>query len=327
MPLREQIDALEGSLRALEGVSVERNVPLSRLTRFGVGGPAALLVDCLKEESFIEALSLSGQSWLPLEVLGDGTNVVVSDAGFPGVIVRYRASGVTAAGPAVSVLAGTALQALVDFTIDRALGGLETMTGIPGWVGAAIYGNAGAYGHSIAERIRQVRCFDGTGVRILDGASCRFQYRHSVFKDNKGWMVLAAELCLDAAGAEQLRRTAADIRGIRDRKYPSQMRCAGSIFKNLFAADLPAEIASQVPGSAIREGKVASAWFLEQVGAKGMRCGDIQVAPYHANLLYNDGIGTAANLRALIEELKRRVVDRYGLLLEEEVQYVGFPVT
>ena len=101
------------------------------------------------------------------------------------------------------------------------------------------------------------------------------------------------------------------------------MKCAGSIFKNLMLRDLPAAAAAEVPERVVREGKVPSAWFLEQVGAKGMRRGGIQVAAYHANLVYNDGAGTAADLCALIDELKERVRARFELLLEEEVQYVG----
>jgi len=327
MPISEQFALLESALRGLEGVTLQRGAPLWGLTRFGVGGPAALLVECYGEDSFLEALRLSRQSGLPVEILGGGTNVVASDAGFPGIIIRYRASEITNLGTAVSVPAGTILQSLVDFTIDAGLGGIETLTGIPGWVGGAIYGNAGAYGHAISERIRQVRCFDGAEVRTLDQAACRFRYRESVFKENKGWIVLAAELALDRAGAGELRRAAMEIRGIRDKKYPPDMRCAGSIFKNLIVSELPPEITARVPESAIREGKVASAWFLERVGAKGIRRGDIQVASYHANLLHNDGHGTAADLRAIVEELKERVFESYGLLLEEEVQYIGFPVT
>ena len=102
------------------------------------------------------------------------------------------------------------------------------------------------------------------------------------------------------------------------------MKCAGSIFKNLLLADLPERIARQLPPNAIIEGKVPSAWFLEQVGAKGMREGDIQVATYHANLIYNDGAGTASDLVKVIACLKARVQDRFGLEIEEEVQYVGF---
>ena len=101
------------------------------------------------------------------------------------------------------------------------------------------------------------------------------------------------------------------------------MKCAGSIFKNLLFRELPADVAAQVPASAIREGKVPAAWFLEQVGSKGMVRGDIHVATYHANLIYNAGSGTSEDLCALIRELKARVEERFGIAIEEEVQYVG----
>ncbi len=102
------------------------------------------------------------------------------------------------------------------------------------------------------------------------------------------------------------------------------MKCAGSIFKNVFLADLPANVQAEVPRNLVREGKVPSAWFLEQTNAKGLRRGDIQVASYHANLIYNDGAGAAADLVTVIQELKQRVRDRFGFDLEEEVQYIGF---
>src|SRR5206468_11914440 len=95
-------------------------------------------------------------------------------------------------------------------------------------------------------------------------------------------------------------------------------------FKNVFFADLPERTQAEIPPKVIREGKVPSAWFLEQTGAKGLRRGDIQVASYHANLIYNDGAGRASDLVILIQELKKRVRDRFGFELEEEVQYVGF---
>jgi UDP-N-acetylmuramate dehydrogenase len=101
------------------------------------------------------------------------------------------------------------------------------------------------------------------------------------------------------------------------------MKCAGSIFKNLLLAELPLEIAARVPLSKVREGKVPAAFFLEQTGAKGRSRGDIRVADYHANLIFNNGAGTAADLTALIAELKERVSERFGLELEEEVQYIG----
>ena len=169
-----------------------------------------------------------------------------------------------------------------------------------------------------------MRFWDGETVRELSGQQCSFNYRDSVFKHHKEWVVFSATLSLEPSDPAELRRTADEILEIRERKYPNELRCAGSIFKNLLLKNLAVDVAAEVPGDVVRDGKVPSAWFLEQVGAKGMRRGDIQVADYHANLIYNAGRGTAADLRSLIEELKDRVRDRFGLELEEEVQYVGW---
>jgi UDP-N-acetylmuramate dehydrogenase len=128
---------------------------------------------------------------------------------------------------------------------------------------------------------------------------------------------------LEPATAAELERTSAEILETRNRKFPATMMCAGSIFKNFLLRDLPSCVAAQIPATAVREGKVPAAWFLEQVGAKGMHRGGIQVADYHANLIYNAGQGTAQDLADLIAELKRRVRERFGIAVEEEVQYVG----
>ncbi len=256
-------------------------------------------------------------------VIGGGTNLIVADSGFRGIVLRYRADRLMTANHRVHADAGAELQTLVDFSIAHGLKGLETLSGIPGSVGAAVYGNAGAYGHSISERVTSVRFFDGAAVRIFSNAQCEFHYRESIFKDNKEWIIFSAELLLDPADAAALRETADGILKVRNEKFPVTMKCAGSVFKNLLLIDLPAEVAAQVPPGSVREGKIPAAWFLEQVGAKGMQRGDIHVATYHANLLYNAGAGTAADLVALIQELKERVRARFGIELEEEVQYVG----
>ena len=312
-------------LGAIPGVTVHRGAPLSRYTRFGVGGPAAIVAESPSEEAFLAALRVIRELGLRHVVIGGGTNLIAADTGYEGAVLRFTGSRLAAGGPAVSAEAGAELQALVDFTIGRGLGGLETLTGIPGSVGAAVYGNAGAYGHSVSEVVSQVRFFDGTTARSIPNSACEFQYRESIFKRRKTWIIFSAELALNSADPKALRRTADEIRQVRDRRYPPEMRCAGSIFKNLTLAGLSPEVARQVPGEVVREGKVPAGFFLEQVGAKGMSRGDMKVAAYHGNLIYNDGQGSAADLCALIAELKRRVRDRFGLALEEEVQYIGFP--
>lgn len=316
-------EEMRAHLAAIPNLTLSVDVPLARHTRFGVGGPADLYAETGAEGAFLEALRAGEASGFPTIVIGGGTNLIVSDHGYRGLVLRYRGDTLHAEGNRVTAGAGAELQSLVDFSIDLGLKGLETLAGIPGWTGAAVYGNAGAYGHSISERVACVRFFDGRRVRAFSNAECQFTYRESIFKRHKEWIIFSAELELEPADRDELRRTADGIVKVRNEKFPVTMQCAGSIFKNLLLRELPPFAAAQVPAEMVREGKVAAAWFLEQVGAKGTQRGAIHVADYHANLIYNAGRGTAADLCALIQDLKARVHARFGFDLEEEVQYVG----
>jgi len=307
-------------LSAIPNVQLFVNAPLARHTRFEIGGPARMLADISTVDALSETLQLSKSSRTPHAIIGGGTNLIVDDEGFPGVVIRYVAKNIEIDGEHVHVEAGAMLQDLVDKTIDAGLRGLETMTGIPGWVGGAIYGNAGAYGRSIQESIESVRFFDGSTTRELSSCNLDFNYRSSIFKSCKDWIVLDAILKLEKADPAELRSTAGGILKIRNEKYPPTMKCAGSIFKNLLLADLPSGVT--VPEKAVREGKVPSAYFLEAAGAKGLAIGGLRVADYHANLIYNEGGGTARDLWHLIETLKIGVWEKFGVKLEEEVQSV-----
>ncbi len=261
---------------------------------------------------------------LPHVILGGGTNLVVADSGFDGIVLRFTGAKIARDGEVLHAQSGAVLQDVVNESIGFGLEGLQTMTGIPGNLGGAVYGNAGAYGHSIQEIIESVEVTDGESVFTMANSDCRFAYRASIFKERKEWVILSTDLKFRSGDREMLAKTAGEIRTIRDQKYPPAMKCAGSIFKNVFFAELPALAQEEVPRNLVRDGKVPSAWFLEQAGVKGMRRGDIQVATYHANLIYNDGTGTAADLVAIVDELKKRVHRRFGFDLQEEVQYVGF---
>jgi UDP-N-acetylmuramate dehydrogenase len=307
-------------LSAIPNVQLFVNAPLARYTRFEIGGPARMLANISSVEALAETLQLAKDSGTPHALIGGGTNLIVDDEGFPGVVIRYVANNIEIDGTRVRVEAGAVLQDLVDQTIDAGLKGLETMTGIPGWVGGAIYGNAGAYGHSIQECVESVRFFDGSKTCELCSDKVDFSYRNSIFKRFKDWVVLDATLRLNKSDPAELRATADGILKIRNEKYPPTMKCAGSIFKNLMLADLPAGVT--VPDKVVREGKVPSAYFLELAGAKGLAIGGLRVADYHANLIYNEGGGTARDLWHLIETLKVGVCDKFGVRLEEEVQSI-----
>ena len=310
-------------LETIPGLAVCPGALLSNYTRFRLGGPCQALLIASTEAAYRAAHELLLAFDLPWTTIGGGTNLIVSDAGYPGLILQYIAAGLTVDGAHVQVEAGADLNALVDFANAHGLAGLESMAGIPGWVGAAIYGNAGAYGQSIAERIHQVRFVDGSHIVTFTREQCEFRYRESIFKRHKEWQILSAELTLTPGDPAALAARSAEIRATRDAKFPPTMHCAGSICKNLLLHELPPETAAQVPANVIREGKIPAGWFLEQVGAKGLAVGNIRVADYHANLVYNTGGGTAADLVALLDELKRRVRVRFSLAIEEEVQFLS----
>ena len=314
--------AVINQLTAIPNLRVMLDEPLAGYTRFGIGGPAAALCEASTAtacETALRILRETGARWV---IIGGGTNLVVSDSGFDGFVLRYGAAGIERIGTTLRTDAGAILQDVVDRSITLGLRNLETMTGIPGYLGGAVYGNAGAYGKSIQKLVTSVLATDGVDIKTFSNAQCQFRYRESIFKGQKQWIILSADLAFEPGDSAELKKTADEIRSIRDAKYPPTMKCAGSIFKNVILDELPASVQSQVPPGAVREGKVPSAWFLEQTGAKGLRRGDIQVATYHANLIYNDGNGTAADVKALIQELKQRVRECYGFEIEEEVQYV-----
>src|SRR6185503_10030356 len=169
---------------------------------------ADLYAETGSAEAFIAAWRSAQASGIPTVVIGGGTNLIVSDQGFRGIVLRFRADRLMAAGGRVYAEAGAVLQDLIDFAIAHGLKGLETLAGIPGSVGAAVYGNAGAYGHAIAERVTGVRFFDGESIRVFRNQECGFRYRESIFKQHKNWIIFSTDLRLDPADRAALRETA-----------------------------------------------------------------------------------------------------------------------
>lgn len=297
------------------------NALLSKYTRFGIGGPADVLIDAKTPEDFIQELTAAHP---PCMILGGGTNLLVSDEGYRGTVLRYVGKEISHSGTTVRTESGANLEDLILYCIENGLAGLESMMRVPGWVSGAVYGNAGAYGQSIHEVISRVEIFDGSSIRWMDREECGFAYRTSGFKRHKEWVILTAELKMQKGDSQQLKARAREIQEIRDAKFPLSMKCAGSIFKNCFFADLPESVQQRIPSRLVRDGKVPSAFFLEHVGAKGTVCGHIRVADYHANLIYNEGKGRARDVITIIDDLKNRVEKEFGFTLHEEIQFVGF---
>lgn len=292
------------------------------MTRFGLGGPADMVIESENSEEFLAELrQVDG----PHLVLGGGTNLVASDDGYRGTILRFLGKTIERDDTTLRVESGADLEDVVRFAVENGLAGIESMMRIPGWVSGAVYGNAGAYGQSLREVISRVEIFDGVRRRWIAKEECGFRYRSSRFKAERSWTILQAEFSLRPGYAPALAARAAEIQATRDAKFPPSMKCAGSIFKNCFFADLPPKAQVAVPQNLIRDGKVPSAFFLEQVGAKGTSTGGIRVADYHANLIYNAGGGTAAQVIEIIDDLRLRILQKFEFDPEIEVQFIGFP--
>lgn len=320
----KDVEGVAAELRETPQLVVKIDEPLAPYTRFAIGGKAKCFCETQSKKSFTRALGMAKKSGVPVMVIGGGSNLVVADDGFSGVVLRFTGAAIDRHENLLEAEAGAMLQAVVDRSIAEGLAGMESMTRIPGFLGGAVYGNAGAYGRAINELLISATFTDGDSTRTFDNKQCEFDYRESIFKRRKDWIVLSACLRFTAGDSTMLQQKADEIQSIRDAKYPPAMKCAGSIFKNVFYSQLPRRVQEQVPPNRVREGKIPSAWFLEEAGVKGLRRGDIRVADYHANLIYNDGNGRAADLVEVIEECKRAVHGRFGFDLEEEVQYVGF---
>ncbi len=315
--------ALERLIAQL-GLTLERDLPMRSLTTVGIGGPARRLVRVSEAETLVALLQLLAELDEPYLLLGGGSNLLVADEGVPQLVVRVATGALTNEGGTVRVSAGVSLQRLVDFCASQSLAGLERLTGIPGSVGGAIYGNAGAYGQTISDHLVSVSAHDGRQVVQIDRAACRFQYRHSAFKEN-GFTVLAATLRLESGEAEQLKLRSAEVLRQRLQKYPRGLRCSGSFFKNVLFVEMPPAAQALVPGDKVFYGKVPAGYLLEMVGAKGRQRGEIVVAETNANLFMNRGEGAAADLWQLAREQALLVKDRYGIALEPEVQFVNLP--
>ncbi len=216
--------------------------------------------------------------------------------------------------------AGVDLAEVISYSITQGWKGLENLSGIPGTIGGAIVGNAGAYGHAMVEVVEKVEVLDGENRLWMDNRECNFSYRESLFK-HKPYLILKAVLKLEQGNREELERISKEIIKKREVKYHPGIRCPGSFFKNIIASDLNEEQLGKIDKTKIVYGKVPAGYLLEEVGAKGMKIGGIEIASYHGNLFINRGKGTAADVKKLAAILKEKVRERFGIELEEEIRY------
>ncbi|HEY1803503.1 MAG TPA: UDP-N-acetylmuramate dehydrogenase [Terracidiphilus sp.] len=343
-------------------MQIKESQPLAPLTTFGIGGPARWFVEATTEAEITEASAWSRERGEPLFVLGGGSNVLVADPGFPGLVLRIGLKGIKRDGERFQVAAAENWDGFVQQALGTDCAGVECLAGIPGTVGGTPVQNVGAYGQEVASVIDRVRAFDLETREFVEfgAADCGFAYRRSRFNtSNRGrYIVTRVDYRLHQDGcpliayqdlknrfagrAEPTLTEVADaVREIRRGKGmllvegDPDCRSAGSFFKN---PSVSAEVAQRVEqiaassGAAVRmfpanDGlmKIPAAWLIEQAGfAKGYRLGAAGISSRHTLALTNRGGAKAEEILALAEKIHAAVEARFGILLDREPELVGF---
>jgi UDP-N-acetylmuramate dehydrogenase len=335
---------------------------LSKYTSFRVGGPATKIVQVSTEAEIIGAIEEAGDS--PILIMGGGTNVLIADKGFEGTVIRISNNSVQAevdacSGATLTIGAGEDWDTFVQTTIDRGFAGLETLSGIPGTVGAAPIQNIGAYGHEVSEFITRVRTYDRQekALKTFTNSECEFSYRNSYFKSHPGryviievqfqirrgefsdpitYVELSKKLGIEPGEKAPVVATRAAVLELRASKGmllkndDHDSWSAGSFFTNPIisqqAADLLPNAAPKWP---LNDGrvKVSAAWLIENSGIhKGDELGGARISTKHVLALSNSGNATAADIAELAKRARNQVKEVFGITLEAEVNLIGVEI-
>ncbi|HUR99662.1 MAG TPA: UDP-N-acetylmuramate dehydrogenase [Pyrinomonadaceae bacterium] len=339
-------------------INIQENISLGPLTTLKVGGPARFFVRTEDEAQVIEAFEYARQKDLEVFVLGGGSNILVSDDGFDGLVIQIGLRGITIDGSSVTAAAGEDWDAFVALCVGKSLAGLECLSGIPGMVGGTPVQNVGAYGQEVSESITSVRCFDRTCRDVVEliNSECGFSYRRSIFNstDSGRYVVLAVTYDLRQNGAPKiaykdlkehfsdreptLAETRDAVLAIRRAKSmvidvgDPNSRSAGSFFKNPIVEkreldEIAASFGENVPHFPANDGmvKIPAAWLIEHSGfSKGYRLGNAGISTKHSLALVNLGGASASEIISLKEKIQAGVQQKFGILLRPEPVFIGF---
>ena len=285
---------------------IRENEPMRNHTTWRIGGPADRLVQPESTEELQQAIQEAQKAGEPYYVIGGGSNLLVSDEGIAGTVIQLGGSltGLQISETSIIAEAGVPLPFLARKAAEHGLSGLEFAAGIPGSVGGAVVMNAGAYQGQISNVIEQVICCDASGQLItLHAADCGFAYRNSRFKNNRELVIVSVKMNLQPGRKEDIMEQMQKNTASRNAKQPVEYPNAGSIFKN-------------PPGD-------AAGRLIELIGAKGWRQGDAKVSEKHSNFIVNIGSASCQDVLQLVDRVKQAVYQETGVLLEEEILFLG----
>lgn len=307
----------------------QENVSLKQYSNYKIGGPARYFFAPKTVEELTEAVKKARAEKLPIFILGGGTNLIINDAGFDGLVIKPEVGGLKRKGNLILAGAGVLMSDLLNYVITQSLSGLEWAGGLPGTVGGAVRGNAGAFGGETKDNIKEVVSLDIKDVEPnlvkRNREACQFGYRNSIFKINDGHeIVTEAEFELKPGTAAAIKKVIDEKIKYRQERQPLEYPNIGSIFKNVDLHKAPAEVveACQAVIKTDPFPVIPTAHLINEAGLKNRQVGQAMVSPKHPNFIINLGEATAEDVRALIKVVKTTVKEKFGVDLEEEVIYV-----
>lgn len=309
-------------------IDVKEQVVLAPYTTFKIGGPARYFTEVSDATGVTEAFEWAEKNEVPTFVLAGGSNVLFSDQGYHGLVIHIIGEHTRLSEQTLAASAASTLSAVIFKSLEEGLGGMEYMYGIPGSLGGAVRGNAGAFGTEMADVVTKVKAVNqATGfVREFLNAECEFGYRQSFFKKHLEWVILEVTCTLKPGGnPAELIRIAKETMAKREAKHPQDAKCAGSFFMNPVVTNekLLTEFEEE-NGSPSKNGKLPAGWLITHVGLRGKKIGGAQMSKRHPNYLVNTGNATADDVVMLASAVKTRVRNELGIQLREEIQFVGF---
>jgi len=308
-------------------MKIEENTPLAKFTNYKIGGPAKYFLRARNKKEIKEGIKWAESKKLKVFILGGGTNLLISDRGFNGLVLKVDIKNLNANGLRVRSGAGVEIKKLINFAIKNRLSGLEWAGGLPGTLGGAIRGNAGAFRGEIKDNIESVRSFNVKTLkaRICLGRHCDFSYRNSFFKkhDNEE-IILNAVLKLKKGDPKMIRATTQDKINFRKNRHPLEYPNSGSVFKNVDIKRVPKKTLEKF-NHLIKTDPfpvLPTAVLISEAGLKGKRSGGAMISTKHPNFIVNVNNAKAKDILALIKLAKATIKRKFGVIIEEEVQII-----
>lgn len=308
---------------------IQTNFELSSLNTWHIGGPAKFFIEVKEQADLADSINWAKQKGFKYHILGGGSNILISDLGVDGLVIKLVNNDATFQGERVNAGAGAILGKIVTGAMTNSLAGIDWAIGIPGTLGGAIRGNAGAYGSSISDVVETIEAYSAKTGKFykLSNRDCEFSYRGSLFKTNDDLVIWRAILRLSSGDSASIRVHMEELMNKRNQGQP-KLPNAGCVFKNLVVERLREQnenLAEKAQAMGlVKGGKVGAGWIIDQLDLKGKSIGDAKVSLEHANFIVNTSKATAVQVVALISYIKQQARDRFGVQLEEEIQYFGF---